>query len=306
MLSSVTHSVKGSCHMSRYLPAILGVLVIVGLTIPQIRMSDRFAGSNFSAEQRAKLLEKVPKDFGDWHGEDLEITDEVRKGAGVVGAAVSRSYRNARSGDEVKLWLIVGHAREISAHTPDICYPASGLMPKASENSLHSIVYPGQSTDAPFWTNTFIKEDILTGRQLIRVFWAWYNPKSHDKVTWEAPSNARWWFGNTRALYKMYFTSVMRDPSETTEQSACMRFAREFMPIVEKVLSDFQTGETTDTTNTTAAEPGTSSGSEAKLDDSALTTPETTSAEASAPAAESATPAAEPTPTEPAAGSDTQ
>ncbi len=292
--------------MSRYIPAILGVLVIVGLTIPQIRMSDRFAGSNFSAEQRAQLLEKVPKDFGDWHGEDLEITDEVRKGAGVVGTAVSRAYRNARTGDEVRLWLIVGHAREISAHTPDICFPASGLTPKAAENSLHSIIYPGQKTDAPFWTNTFIKEDTLTGRQMIRVFWAWYNPTGNkegdETVTWEAPSNARWWFGNTRALYKMYFTSVMRDPGETTEQSACMRFAREFMPIVEKVLSDFKDGKSSEAVEVSAAEVETNSGSETRPVDGVSTQAteaadpadtSTSDADSTAPAEPVATPVAQ-------------
>ena len=47
--------------MSRYLPAILGVLVIVGLTIPQILMTDRFAGSNFTADQQAELLKNVPE-----------------------------------------------------------------------------------------------------------------------------------------------------------------------------------------------------------------------------------------------------
>ena len=50
--------------------------------------------------------------------------------------------------------------------------------------------------------------------------------------------NARWHFGNTRALYKMYFTSSMRDPKETAEQSACVRFAREFLPEVNKALSE--------------------------------------------------------------------
>ena len=44
--------------MSRYLPIVLGVLVIVGLTIPQIVMSDRFANTNISAAQQAELLQE--------------------------------------------------------------------------------------------------------------------------------------------------------------------------------------------------------------------------------------------------------
>jgi hypothetical protein len=226
--------------MSRYLPIVLGVLVIVGLTIPQIVMSDRFASTNVSAAQRAELLKKVPKKIGDWHGEDMAVDPNVRKTAGAVGA-VSREYRNIRTNEKVNLWLIVGHARAIaiSSHTPNVCYPASGFEQRAPDNSLYPMEFPGVPR-APFWTNTFFKED-FTGRRLVRVFWSWYNPQSEDnkgKVAWEAPENSRRQFGNTRALYKMYFSSEMRDLSETAEKSACLRFAREFMPIVNEALAE--------------------------------------------------------------------
>jgi hypothetical protein len=228
--------------MSRYVPAILGVLVIVGLTIPQIMMSDRFAGSNFTADQQAKLLENVPDKIGDWVGEDMEVTQEVRRTAGATGA-ISRAYRNTRTGDQVNLWLIVGHARPVSAHTPDICYGSSGFVQRAPENSLHPFAFPGQE-EAPFWTNTFVKED-TTGRQLIRVFWSWYNPmdeERQDGVYWQAAKNPRWQFGNTRALFKMYFTSVMRDQKETAEESPCARFARDFLPVVNEALAQINSG----------------------------------------------------------------
>jgi hypothetical protein len=225
--------------MSRYLPIVLGVLVIVGLTIPQIVMSDRFASSNVSATQRAELLKKVPKKIGDWHGEDLKIDETVRNVAGAVGA-VSREYRNIRTNEKVNLWLIVGHARQISSHTPNTCYPGAGFEQRAPDNSLYPMEFPGVPK-ATFWTNTFFKED-YTGRRLVRVFWTWYNPQSGENdsnVVWEAPENSRRQFGNTRALYKMYFSSEMRDLSEMPEQSACRGFAREFMPIVNEVLAEF-------------------------------------------------------------------
>jgi hypothetical protein len=225
--------------MARYVPIVLGVLAIVGLTIPQVVMSDRFAGSNVSAEQRGKLLDNIPMRIGDWQGENLEIDPTVRQTAGAVGA-VSRVYRNSRTGDKVDLWLIVGHGRPVAAHTPNICYQTSGFEVRAAENSLYPMVFPNMPQEAPFWTNTFFKEDV-TGRRLIRVFWSWYNPENSDhdgKVVWEAPPNSRWHFGNTRALYKMYFTSEMKDHMETADQSACLRFAREFMPIVNEALAE--------------------------------------------------------------------
>jgi Protein of unknown function (DUF3485) len=221
--------------MSRYVPVVLGVLVIVGLTIPQIVMSDRFAESNVSAEQFSELLKNVPVNIGDWQGEDLETAEQVRKTAGAVGRYVNRSYHNVRTGEQVKLWLICGHARDITRHTPDVCYPSSGFTERADENSLYPFSYSDGKV-AEFWTNTFTREDD-TGRHIERVFWSWYRPEDGEPVRWEAPEHSRLAFGNSRALYKMYFTNQMRDPAETTEESPCIRFAREVLPVVDKALA---------------------------------------------------------------------
>jgi hypothetical protein len=229
---------KGSL-MARYVPIIVGVVLIVGLTVVQARMTDRLSGTNITAEQKAELLKNVPMNIGSWHGEDKPVDERIKDTAGAVGA-VSRTYHNVRTGEVVDLWLIVGHGRDISAHTPDICYHASGFTARAKENSLYPFVLKEGEPEVPFLTNTFFREDV-TGRRLVRVFWTWYNTEDKDnkgKVVWEAPTNARWHFGNTRALYKMYFTSEMRDPLETAEQSPCLRFAREFLPEVEKALGE--------------------------------------------------------------------
>lgn len=226
--------------MTRYLPFGLAILLIVGLTIVEINMTDRFAGANVTAEQRGKLLELVPKSFGDWQSEDKPVDEQVQKTAGAKGVAISRDYRNTRTGEKVGLWLIVGHARDIAFHTPDVCYPSSGFETRSRENSLYPMVVQGLP-DTPFWTNTFYKEDQVSGRTLIRVFWTWFNPEEDEnqgKIVWEAPTNARWRFGNTRALYKMYLTSDMHDQMETAEQSACLHFARDFLPVIDKILSD--------------------------------------------------------------------
>lgn len=254
--------------MSRYIPIVAGVLLIVGLTIAQGIMTDRLAGANVSVEQRSELLKLVPMNFDDWEGEDKKVDEYVKEVAGSVGTAVSRSYRNSRTGERVDLWLIVGHARDISAHTPNICYPASGFVARSKENGLYPFVMEGK--EIPFLTNTFHKEDV-TGRHLIRVFWTWFNSASEEndrKVVWEAPHNARYHFGNSRALFKMYFTNEMRDLQETAEQSASIHFARDFLPEVEKALAgvyDLNEGgkaatetksvETTSGTDATATKP---------------------------------------------------
>jgi len=220
-------------------------------------MTDRLSGTNVGAEERAELISSVPKDFGDWHGDDKPVDPTVQKVAGAIGA-VSRTYRNSRTGERVDLWLIVGHSRDVAFHTPDVCYRGSGFEARGKENSLYPLVMSGMP-DTPMWTNTFFKEDV-TGRTLIRVFWTWYNPESPEndgKILWEAPTNARFHFGNSRALYKMYFTSEMRDPMETAEQSSALRFAKDFLPEVDKALAEMHAklhpGAVTETNDKPAA-----------------------------------------------------
>ena len=220
--------------MFRNLPVILGVLAIVGLTAAEAKISGRFQSSNITAEQFAALLNNVPMEIGDWQGEDLPVEDQVRKTAGARGY-VSRVYRNSVTGEEVTIWLIVGHSRDVMRHTPDVCYPSSGFMTRAPENSRHTFVFEGQPP-ADFYTNTFVKED-SSGRRLIRVFWSWYKPQDDSNVTWNAPKNVRLEIGNAPSLYKLYFTSNMRDGKESTEESQCTKFAEVFLPIVEKALS---------------------------------------------------------------------
>lgn len=220
--------------MFRYLPIVLGIVAIVGLTVAEARISGRFQSSNITAEQFAEMLQNVPIDIGDWHGEDLPVEEQVRKTAGARGY-VSRQYHNAITGEDVTIWLIVGHSRDVMRHTPDVCYPSSGFKTRAPENSRHTFVFDEQPP-ADFYTNTFLKED-TTGRHLVRVFWSWFKPEDDGTVAWKAPKAVRLEFGNTPSLYKLYFTSNMRDTKESTEDSACNKFAEVFLPVVEKALS---------------------------------------------------------------------
>jgi len=220
--------------MIRHLPIVLGVLALIGFTVAEARMSGRFQGSNMTAEEFAALLKKVPMDIGEWHGTDLPVEEQVKITAGARGY-VSRAYRNSVTGEEVTIWLIVGHSKDVVRHTPDICYPSSGFQTMSPENAHETFVFEGQP-HADFYTNKFLKED-ETGRQLVRVFWSWYKPADDGTVTWEAPEIVRWRFGNAPSLFKLYFTSKMSSYKETTDESPCMKFAEVFLPIVDKALS---------------------------------------------------------------------
>lgn len=220
--------------MIRQLPIFIGVLALIGFTVFEARMSGRFQGSNITEEQFAELLKKVPMDIGEWHGTDMPVEDQVKITSGARGY-VSRSYHNSVTGNEVTVWLIVGHSKDVVRHTPDVCYPSSGFQTMSPENARETFVFEGQP-HANFYTNKFLKED-ETGRQLVRVFWAWHKPTDDGHVIWKAPDIVRWEFGNSPSLFKLYFTSKMRDYKETTDESPCMKFAEVFLPIVDKALT---------------------------------------------------------------------
>ena len=188
--------------MMRQVPIILGVLALIGLTVAEARMSGRFQGSNMTEEQFVALLKNVPEDIGDWHGDDLPVDEQVKKTAGARGY-VSRSYKNSITGEVVTIWLIVGHAKDVMRHTPDVCYPSSGFTTRAPENSLQSFVFDGKNM-GDFYTNTFVKED-GTGRQLIRVFWSWFKPNDEGTVEWKAPKIVRLEFGNAPLALQAVF-----------------------------------------------------------------------------------------------------
>ena len=220
--------------MIRQLPIILGVLALIGFTMAEARMSGRFQGSDMTEEQFAAMLKQVPQDIGDWHGTDLPVEDQVKKTAGARGY-VSRRYTNKITGESVTIWLIVGHSRHVVRHTPDVCYPSSGFKTMSPENSRETFVFEGQPK-ADFFTNKFLREDV-TGRHLERVFWSWFKPQKDGKVVWKAPDVVRWEFGNSPSLFKLYFTSAMRDYRETTNEGPSMKFAELFLPVVDKALS---------------------------------------------------------------------
>jgi hypothetical protein len=217
-----------------YIPAAVTVLLIfIGATW-EAAYSDRFTSSSVDAEEFGKRFANVPDRVGPWVGTDTQEQAETLEQAGAV-SHVSRTYVNSETGRRVDLWLIVGHAREICRHTPDICYPSHGFAQLGSRLK-HRIEAPGEKP-ATFYTAKFRDESALGGQQRTRVFWAWNgNNPEKDQTDWEAPDYQKLHFGNNTALYKMYFTSNMEALDEPVEDSVALDFAKLMIPAVNRAL----------------------------------------------------------------------
>ena len=212
-------------------PAAIGLIAIIGLSLYEnVAIKDRWAEPEALAEEMGKRFKQVPHEIGNWIGEDLPVEELVRKTAGAVNY-VSRRYSNSRTGKSVTLWLIVGHSRDITRHTPNICYPSQGFRPTGS--TLQHNLQLADGKEAKFYTAQYTKED-HTGRSNERVFWTFNHP---DKNQWDAPTKgARWHYGRARAMYKLYFTSHVVSSEEIIEDSAALDFAEVMLPEIDKAL----------------------------------------------------------------------
>ena len=215
---------------SALVPFVVALVAITFLSLVEGKMRDRWTAGGIPAEELDRRFSRVPTKLGDWVGEDKPVDEVTRKTAGAI-SYVSRVYINERTQQTVTLWLVVGHARDICRHTPDICYPNQGFRRDGSQLT-HSIPVAGKEQDASFYTALFVKED-PTGRHKERVFWAW----NHDDFDcWEAPNSPRFHYGLSKTLYKVYFVSSVARDENTFESNVAVDFAEEMLPAINEAL----------------------------------------------------------------------
>ncbi len=228
--------------MLKYLPFIVVLLVAAPLTIYQWTLLDWVWGANTPALQCAYLLEtEIPYEIGDWVGEDRPVDPQVLDVAGADGY-IDRVYTNTKTNQQVSIWFIVGHFRQVSRHTPNFCYKAAGFD-QVEKATVHAFEVPGLPT-SKFRTAKFMAQN---GSQQYyqRVFWAWWKPEPLESgrstedvnIAWSSPEDPRIDFGYCRALYKLYFTSATTK-EESPGESVCLEFASEFLPLVHDRLRE--------------------------------------------------------------------
>lgn len=228
--------------MLKYLPFVVVGIIVVPLTLWQWKLMDWVWTDNIPAMQCAYLLEtEIPRTVGDWEGEDRPVDAKVLETAGADGY-IDRVYTNTKTGEQVSIWLIVGHFRHVSRHTPNVCYRVAGFE-QLGDAVPYRIDVPGIPT-SEFRTAKFSK---AAGNSIFyqRVFWGWWKPEPLEEgqsaddvnIAWASPEDPRLHFGYCRALYKLYFTAGTSE-EETPDQSVCLKFATEFLPIVHDRLRE--------------------------------------------------------------------
>jgi Protein of unknown function (DUF3485) len=213
--------------------AIVGILLLTAHSYLQGKWTERWGLRSVSEEQKlfAERLNHVPTAFGDWESVDSPISEREKEASGAVNT-FSRVYTNRTDPTKVvSIYIVCGHPKDITQHTPDQCYVLSGF--EEAEDEQPYTIDTGESgkTSADFRTNRY-RKGFSFNPQDLRIFWSF----SYDGK-WEAPRNPKVWLMHYPALYKIYANTDLHGTAHTQPQdSAAVPFLREFMPILNSVL----------------------------------------------------------------------
>lgn len=220
--------------------AVAGVAIIL-LSFAQGMYTERndlffpWGGMNRKPERAEyeSRLNNLPMDFGDWIGKDTEreLNERVRVYAGIEGR-VSRTYRNARTQEEVSVEIVSGHPQGIAAHTPDRCYVANGYTMPKSDRSYTVIM--NNDVEAEFRRARF-RMETHEGTSRLHIFWSWRTAETG----WTGPEvhRGRIKFAGIPAIYKIYVIDPNPVSGQIEADSPVVSFIEEALPLIDAYLA---------------------------------------------------------------------
>jgi hypothetical protein len=212
--------------MTRALPQVAALAIMITSGVVHGFWTGRWSTSpEFQA--RVHALERVPKSFGDWKGEDQPLDDRSIERAGIAGY-IMRNYVNSHR-ESITVLLICGRPGPISVHTPEVCYAGAGYEPTTERREVLIKPDSGQRPGDLFVTD-FSKPGPIS-LEFLRVFYGWNSGQS-----WKASNSPRVAFGGGPALYKLYIIRPMVQADEPLANDLGVRFAQAFLPELEKSL----------------------------------------------------------------------
>lgn len=183
-----------------------------------------------------KGLDRVPSQFGDWVQDDARpLNAEVVEILQCSGST-ERAYRNQKTGDVVRLALIVGPPGPTSVHTPEVCYSSRDYKTVSAAKRFR--INRVGSVDAVFWGMTLEATDLEGGK--LSVAYAW-----NDRHGWVAPEQPRFQFGGANLLYKLQLAAPLSSGDRTAQSDPCQSFLQAFLPALDAAVFTSPPGEKT-------------------------------------------------------------
>jgi hypothetical protein len=220
--------------MKRFIiPVAVAVVFIAGQAYLQGVWTQRWGQRDVSEEIKAfaERMNQIPTSFGDWESVDSPISQRELDASGSVNSYSRRFTNRIDPAKIVDVFLVCGHPKDITAHTPDQCYVLSGFDETEDAQTYSIDTGDKGKMSADFMTNRFRKSFSIVPQDL-RIFWTF----SGDGE-WVSPSIPKYSLSHFPALYKLYANTSLYGESRTRpEDSAAVPFLREFMPVLNKAL----------------------------------------------------------------------
>jgi hypothetical protein len=211
--------------MRQVIPALVGLLIVVGVGLVQGYWTDRWHVGE-KVERAVKSLESVPREVGDWTSEEQSPTDDR---LGLAGQLYLR-YVNRKTGDVIAIALVCGRPGPVSIHTPDVCYGTSGF--KVSKRTEFILKDPGNKENPPAFFSADMSKMTASEQIQQRIYWTW-----RAGGRWQVSETPRKAFAGLPVLYKFYVLRNLTGPVPV-DQDPCVDFLRQLLPQLEKVLDD--------------------------------------------------------------------
>jgi hypothetical protein len=183
-------------------------------------------GASAEFATAAARLRGFPTNLGKWAGRPLELDPVLMTQAEAAGY-VARVFRHHTKG-EVRMILICGRPGPISVHTPEVCFPGSGMAMEAKP--AHHIFSSRDTDHADFLVGQFRNSGPV--RRFVRAFWSF-----NDGSGWKTPGEPRVAFGRARILYKLYLVRDLEKPDESLKDDPARDLMRVLLPELAQCLS---------------------------------------------------------------------
>jgi Protein of unknown function (DUF3485) len=215
--------------MTRIIPFIVGLGILVGSELFHGQWTDRWRLSNEPEASCAKLpKQNEAMIVGDWMGHPSAPLSDEDIVIGEIAGYFYQVFTHPR-GHVVRVLVVCGRPGPIAVHTPEVCLGGEGFA-LANPKERLTVALPPPNKPAEFWVGQFFRYDSGI-RKDRRQFWTYGTNGS-----WSAEENPRFSFARFPALYKIYIMRHMPRKDEKLEDDPTLEFIKVFMPEMQRRL----------------------------------------------------------------------
>lgn len=210
--------------MARLAPLLCFSLLVLLTAVTGLvhgRITNRWGKRPNAQVATDRLKVTLPADVGSWHMQDEQKLSPEALRILQEPSYINRSYVHQQTGDQVRMFVLVGHPGPVAVHTPEVCYTSRDYSINAPRTK--TTVKSAGGTSHEFWELPLQARNGLHGEPL-RVFYAW-----STGTTWQAAESPRFSYGGLPHLYKIQIAVTVNPGSKAKGFDPATDFLQHFI-----------------------------------------------------------------------------